>query len=292
MNDLLAKPQRILSEAINKWQPVALVSLFSGGYDSMITTHILHRLNTHGLPIQVWAIDTQLAADGWHEYVTEVADRFGWNFRIYDNKKGFEAYLDVVKYHGQPYSRKGHTWAYQRLKERGFNAIHVMNQKTRHDRTLFCSGVRRRESIERNDAPEIARIGHSNKIFSSPIIHWSNEQCDRYRIEHNLPDNPFYNIVRGSGDCQCNWGRFITYRTLQKYSPNLAVGNVALIDQISKDNHGYGWDGSNPDQMEMLQDIEGECELTSPFLCEGCSRRKVRVSSHIIEQRILQMEMF
>jgi 3'-phosphoadenosine 5'-phosphosulfate sulfotransferase (PAPS reductase)/FAD synthetase len=113
----LKEPQRILSTAIERWEPVALVSLFSGGYDSMVTTHLLHRLDTHSLPIQVWSIDTQLAADGWREYVTEVADRFGWDLRIYDNVKGYRQFVKWVRGQGCPRSRTGHSRAYHRLKE-------------------------------------------------------------------------------------------------------------------------------------------------------------------------------
>lgn len=254
----------------------------------MITTHVLHRLDTHGLPIQVWAIDTKLAADGWHDYVTNVARGQGWNFQIYDNLKGFAQFVEAVKFHGCPRSKEAHTWAFQRLKERGFDAILMLNKKKRSDKVLFVSGVRRSESTDRQDADEIQRIGHSNKIFCSPIIDWSNEDCDYYRVEHNLPDNPFYNTVKGSGDCQCNWGNFITMRILQKYSPQLAAGNVGIIDHISRGIHGYGWDGSIEGQEEFFKDYPGEAQLTSPFLCAGCSRAKHRVPARIVERRILQ----
>jgi 3'-phosphoadenosine 5'-phosphosulfate sulfotransferase (PAPS reductase)/FAD synthetase len=288
----LSESQRILTTAIETWKPVALVSLFSGGYDSAITTHALHRLDTHGLSIQVWAIDTQLSADGWREYVQGVATGQGWNFQIYDNKRGFEQFVTAVNFHGCPRTKAGHTWAFQRLKERGFDAILMMNKTSRGDKVLFVSGVRRAESTDREEADEIQRVGHSNKIFCSPIINWTNDDCDLYRVENNLPDNPFYNTVKGSGDCQCNWGNFITMRTLQKYSPALAAGNVATVDQISRELHGYGWDGKIEAQAEFLQDYSGEAQLTSPFLCAGCSRAKHRAPARIVESRILQAGLF
>lgn len=288
MTQILTNPQRILTTAIEIWKPVALVSLFSGGYDSMITTHVLHRLDTHGLPIQVWAIDTKLAADGWSEYVTGVAAGQGWNFQIYDNLKGFAEFVELVKKFGCPRSRQGHTTVFRRLKERGFDAILKMNKQKINDKVLFVSGMRRAESPERANSAEVERVGKSNKIFAAPIIDWSNDDCDLYRVENNLPDNPFYNTVKGSGDCQCNWGNFIDMRTLQKYSPKLAMGNVGIIDHISRGIHGYGWDGAIEGQEEFLKDYPGEAELTSPFLCAGCSRAKHRAPARLVEQRILQ----
>jgi len=286
--DFLSEPQRILTSAIKEWQPVALVSLFSGGYDSMIATHILHRLDTHGLDIDVWAIDTQLAADGWHSYVRSVANGLGWNFQIYDNKKGFGQFVQSVTQKGCPRTKKMHTFVFQKLKERGFDAILMMNKTKRSDKVLFVSGMRRAESDDRKNADEVSRIGKSNKIFTAPIVHWTNEECDWYRIENNLPDNPFYDTVKGSGDCQCNWGNFITMRMLQKHSPKLASGNVSLIDKISRNLHGYGWDGAIEGQTEMFKNFDGEATLTSPFLCAGCSRRKIRPPARIVEHRILQ----
>jgi 3'-phosphoadenosine 5'-phosphosulfate sulfotransferase (PAPS reductase)/FAD synthetase len=291
INELI-DPQRILSAAIEAYQPRALVCLYSGGYDSAITTHIVRRLDTHGLPLDVWSIDTKLAADGWHDYVCQVARGQGWRHRIYDNEKGFRQFVKFVTDSGCPRTKAIHSNVYQKLKERGIDAIHMLNKTDRHDRTLFVTGRRRAESPERADVPEIESFPKNNKRFASPIVHWSNEQCDFYRIDHGLPDNPFYNTVKGSGDCQCNWGTFITLRTLQKYSPKLAAGNVALIDKISRENHGYGWDGAIEGQTEMFEDFDGDAELTTPFLCAGCSRRKVRAPGHIVEARILQAGLF
>jgi 3'-phosphoadenosine 5'-phosphosulfate sulfotransferase (PAPS reductase)/FAD synthetase len=292
MNEL-AEPQRILTEAIKTYKPAALVCLYSGGYDSAIVTHISHRLDTCGIPLQVWSIDTQLSADGWRDYVSGIATGQGWPHQIYDNQAGFDQFVQFVNEEGCPRTRAIHSNVYQKLKERGIDAVHMLNKIDRHDKTLFISGVRRDESPERSDWSEYSKGPKTNKCFVSPVVHWSDGQCNTYRVTHGLPDNPFYNTVRGSGDCQCNWGNFITLRTLQKYSPDLAAGNVAMIDKISRELHGYGWDGSPEGQTEMFDDdYQGEAELTTPFLCAGCSRRKVRASSHIVEARMLQMGLF
>lgn len=296
-NEPTSTPQQILTRAIDEWEPRAIVALFSGGYDSAIVTHLSHSLDTHGLPIHVWSIDTKMAADGWHDYVWSVADMFGWDFVIYDNEKGFQQFFTLVAHIGCPWSRKLHTNVYQKLKERGIDAIHMLYKEKVSDKTLFISGMRRAESDFRKSAPEAARVGHSNKIFVAPIVHWSNEECDLYRVENGLPDNPFYGTVKGSGDCQCNWGDFIDMDTLRKYSPELAAGNVAIIDRLSKDLHGFGWHSA--DIVKRVRALAashsianiGEA-LTTPFLCHGCSRAKVRATTEDIENVILQRGLF
>lgn len=324
-------PQRILTNAIEQWQPANLVSLYSGGYDSAVTTHLLHRLDTHGLPIRVAAIDTQLAADGWHEYVTDVANKQGWDFKIYSSQKGWASFLGLVKDYGCPKSRKMHDYVFQKLKGRVIEAIHMAMKKDMREyakilieiyksqlqypqdkkslnefmkkrgltkgqirgaKTLFVSGMRRAESAFRKEAAEVERIGKSNRIFAAPIVYWLQEECDLYRIENVLPDNPFYNTIGGSGDCQCNWADFVTLRILQKYSPKLAKGNVALIDKISRDLHGFGWDSRDIEsQLSFIKDVEPAI-LTEPFLCQGCSRAKIRRPIKEIEKVMLQRGLF
>lgn len=235
MTERIKDPQQILSTAIEEWQPKSLVSLYSGGYDSAVTTHLIHTLDTHGLPIHVAAIDTQLAADGWREYVQSVADKQGWDFRIYKSDKAWQQFMTQIKKFGCPKSRKMHTLVFNLLKGRVIEAIHMEMKSHRSDKTLFVSGMRRDESIFRKEAAEVQRIGHSNRIFAAPIVHWSQKDCDVYRVENDLPDNPFYGTVRGSGDCQCNWGDFITLETLRKYSPPMKKRHPRLPPFYARD---------------------------------------------------------
>ncbi len=281
---MIQTPQAIITEAIETWRPVAVVSLFSGGYDSMVMTHMVQSLDTHGVPLSAWSIDTKLSADGWRDFVTASATELGFNeFSIYDNQSGYNEFVQWVTERGCPRNRVAHTRCYARLKERGINAILMEYKQKRSDKVLFLSGIRKHESLERSKLTEpIQRNGHKNSIFANPLFYWRDEDIARYRIEHDLPDNPFYSTVKGSGDCQCNWGNFITLGTLQRYSPKLAEGNVGSLDTISREKHGYGWDGTPAAQLSLFDDEE----LTTPFLCANCSRtNKVEAIEHVMLQR-------
>lgn len=281
----MKQPQQILTEAIETWKPHQIVCLFSGGYDSMCATHLAHRLDTHGIPMATWSIDTKLSADGWLDYVGSVAEELAFNdYHIYSNDKGFAQFCESVRLTGCPRNRQGHTFTYQKLKERAIDAVHMIYKQSTHDKTLFVSGMRRAESAYRANADEHSRVGKSNKVFVAPIVYWSNLDVARYRIENDLPDNPFYDTVKGSGDCQCNWGNFLTLGELQMRSPILAGGNVAIIDRLSRDNHGYGWDGTSEYQKSLF----GDAELDTPFLCTNCSRvdGKHKAAEFAILQRI------
>src|SRR5690606_33710059 len=121
---------------------------------------------------------------------------------------GFNEYVAWVEQNGQPYSRMGHTRAYARLKDRAIDAMKRDHKTHRYDRILFVSGIRKYESAERGtfESP-FSRRGSG--VFVNPLFYWRDEDLLAYRLEHDLPTNPFYETVGGSGDCQCNWGNFI-----------------------------------------------------------------------------------
>lgn len=298
-DELMCDAEQIIKKAIHEYPEIQgkIMVLFSGGYDSMIVAHVAHRLNLP-LPVELRSINTQLSADGWIDYVFQVADAFKWKLEIYENVNGFEAFVEFVKETGCPRTKAAHTFCYQKLKERGFNAIHMSNKREKHtgDKTLFLSGMRRAESVERRKSKEYERIGTTNKIFAAPIVDWSDMECYRYRADHNLPTNPFYQTVKGSGDCQCNWGDFISIGTLIEHSPVLANGNVKIIDDLSMEIHGYGWDSRKRDQVKLFEiDYdEDEAVLTTPFLCMNCSRLKTEKTptTERLQELMIQTDMF
>lgn len=284
MNDLqlmIDNARDITEKAITDHNPSHVLCLFSGGYDSMVATHVIHAFDL-SLPVLVYSIDTQLSADGWRDYVTRVARQFGWRHDIYDNGGGYEEYAGWVEKNGQPYSRKGHMFAYNRLKGRAIDAMKRDHKTGRFDRILMISGVRKNESSARQKL-ESPYSRYGSAVFVNPLFHWLENHMLAYRLEHELPENPFYETVGGSGDCQCNWGQFIDLETLKKHSPCLAQSRVAYLDKLSRENHGWGW-GEKPSEYDLRKQ-EGQMELfpeeqdfdgvpTSPFLCEGCSRSK------------------
>jgi len=275
----MKKWQEILSEALEEIKPVAAVCLFSGGYDSMISTSLAYqywRENDIDISLHTTAIDTMLSADGWRGFVTMCAKVLNFDhFGIYSNLPGYQQFLDLVGHHGCPYSRQGHTNTYRRLKERGIEATLKSLKTNRRDRVLFITGVRRAESVARSDAEEYSQKGHSSAWFASPILYWSDEDSLKYRMEKDFPTNPFYETVGGSGDCQCNWGNFINLETLEEHAPETAA-KVREIDQLSKEKHGWGW-CDTPDWLALRKLKAGQMSLAAfaaNDLCAGCERPK------------------
>lgn len=293
MIDLIEQSNQIIQQALEEWKPKAIICLYSGGYDSLVMTHLTHALRKE--PLHVYAIDTKMGADGWSNYVTKVAAAYQWKFSIYDNQAGFDEWLTWVKLNGCPRHIEGHKRTYNRLKGRAIEAILQAHKTHYYDKILFLSGIRKAESRERNKLEHpINRMGKSNAIFANPLFYWQNDDITHYRLIHDLPPNPFYETVGGSGDCQCNWGNFITLQKLRQHAPNLANGNVAQVNAISRQYHSYGWDEEPGQKLFNMSSID-EGQFTAPFLCSNCSRahspayKKTKATEDVFMDRMFEL---
>lgn len=280
------EPKQIIENAIEEWNPSQIICLYSGGNDSLVMTHLVHTFDLP-LPVYVYSIDTLLSADGWRDYVCSVADKFGWIHDIYTNKKGFEEFVEWVGNNGCPYTEVGHERVYNRLKDRVIFDIlrdHKMHrpdkpkrwQHKKFDKLLFLSGIRKYESRKRMELENpIQRRGLSSAIFANPIFYWKDSDVIKYKVDYNLPQNPFYDTIGGSGDCQCNWGNFIEVEDVKKHSPNL-YKKIKYINELSLLRKGWGYD-TRPDVDGKIDEEEIK-NLVSPFLCQNCSRSKKKLT--------------
>lgn len=70
----------LLEQSIRDHQPEQVWALFSGGHDSVVSTHLAAQ---HPRFSGVVHIDTGTGIGEAEEYVRELCDRFGWPLRIY-----------------------------------------------------------------------------------------------------------------------------------------------------------------------------------------------------------------
>jgi 3'-phosphoadenosine 5'-phosphosulfate sulfotransferase (PAPS reductase)/FAD synthetase len=272
--------QQRLTNALHETNPIAVIALYSGGYDSLVSTALTvdyWRQYAPPHPLHIASINTMLSADGWREYVSGVAEELEWgNHLIINNTTGYDEFLELVRQHGCPYSRQGHQAVFNRLKDRAIADL-IRHFKQNHPRNnsnvLFVSGMRRDESPERANMPEFSRRRDTSGWFVAPIIDWSDEAVTRYRLGRGLPLNPFYETLGGSGDCYCNWGNFVTLPQLQQHAPHLHQ-KAALIDDISRQHHGYGY-AEKPDWRTRRKLEAGEVPIFDlSNLCAGCATPK------------------
>lgn len=284
--------ETIMSEALQIFKPSLIICSYSGGYDSMVATHkalAWSKHFAHSANIITVAIDTRIHADGWPEFVSSSARTIGARrFEIWRTTM-LEKWIADVEERGFAYRKAQHKIYFYYLKQNAFRAVVAHYKKRRNDRIMFVTGVRRAESRERADTPEFERKG--SNVWCNPLVYWSEQDIHQYRIDHNLPENPFYAQTNNSGDCLCNWHTNISLATLQQYGSE-AAKIITPLDERCRQKFGYGY-GEEPSRYAM-QEAAGQMRLRLfdfeddgiPNLCAGCSKPKA--TSDQLENLLMQ----
>lgn len=264
----------IIDRAYEHWRPSWIFALYSGGYDSVSSTHFAWKwAEARGLThkVKVISADTGVSADGWRDYVARVARSQTWLHEIRTNPDPNFYYKNVREY-GMPYTKQMH-WQimYRNLKERTFDALRAEHKENRRDRCMLVTGMRRDESHQRASTPEWLEDGAG--LWVSPLVNWTGKQVRELRIALNIEINPFYEKKLGSGDCECNWGGFLTMEELEQASPQLAA-RIRPEHNHCLRMHGYGY-GERPTDT-LLAERAGQMTLpgVEPLvnLCASCER--------------------
>lgn len=200
-------PEQIISDAIETYKPIKIALLFSGGHDSLVSTHacsmILQKMNTDFV---VYHGDTTIGIPETQQYVKEICKKYGWKLVIRKPPKRTDYYDELIKRFGFPGpTKQSHQIMYRRLKERAINKFVTHECKssphTRETVILF-TGIRKQESrIRMGYINETSK--ENSKVWSNPIFWWSKIQCEKYMVENNLPRNPVKDRICISGECLC-----------------------------------------------------------------------------------------
>ncbi|MEM2618935.1 MAG: phosphoadenosine phosphosulfate reductase family protein [Candidatus Hadarchaeales archaeon] len=193
-------------EFVDRYQVEKVVCCFSGGRDSLVSTHfMLEDLN--GLPVEkyvVW-VDTTITLPSVRKFVRETAEELGWPLVELKPDATFEEY--ALRF-GMPTMFR--RWCCYYLKLR---PIFKFIKEISPDGGVVGEvvGIRRDESRRRRNYPQVSRRPHS--LLYCPILDWTQEDVEKYMERNGLPTPPWY----GWGikeTCQC--GAFASTRSLKE----------------------------------------------------------------------------
>lgn len=266
--------EQILTECYTEHKPSLVIASYSGGYDSAVMTHkTVQWAKANNVPLLTIAVNTRLHADGWKAFVSDSAYALGAKrFEIWQTVL-LDKWVEDVKARGFAYRPHQHKIYFYYLKQNAFRQIIAHYKQHQHDRIMFVTGVRRAESTARADTPEYSRSGAG--VWCNPLVYWNEYEVQSYRIEHELPENPFYAQTHNSGDCVCNWHTQISTSDIATYATE-AAKIILPLDTECRAKFGYGY-GEEPSQL-AAQEAAGQMPLFDldgiPNLCAGCQRPK------------------
>jgi 3'-phosphoadenosine 5'-phosphosulfate sulfotransferase (PAPS reductase)/FAD synthetase len=260
----------VLDEAYERFSPVAVRALFSGGHDSLTATAIAFAWGkARGVEVRAAHINTGTGIPETSEFVRSVCRDQGWSLRELHPKPERD-YEWMVKRFGFPGPGQ-HGLAYRYLKERQLDTLvrEAKRNAKRSDRVLLVSGVREQESVRRMSHVErIQRQGA--KVFAAPIYNWSKVDCNRFIEKYGLPRNPVVDILHMSGECLCGaFARPGEMAELEAWFPHVADRIHSLeADVEAVGQHGCRW-GARPPRVHRDQ-----MKLEVGPLCQSCELRE------------------
>lgn len=240
--------------------------LFSGGNDSLATTHYIIEQTDLDYEFVVY-LDTGMGLPENEEYIRDVCEEFEWELEVVETPKNYE---DIVKEYGFP-GPSSHTYMYILLKQR---ALQKLNRRDEYygTRCGLYSGERKAESARRSRNTQQKT---ESQLFNwyAPLYDWSDERVENYREKHDLPENPSYKKIHRSGDCFC--GAYATRDEelidLQANYPDMYERIMNLEDEVQeeigeKESIAY-WGHGGKDEV----DLHFECDTVGEgIVCSSC----------------------
>jgi 3'-phosphoadenosine 5'-phosphosulfate sulfotransferase (PAPS reductase)/FAD synthetase len=267
----------IIIEAIEKYNPSKILLLFSGGHDSLCSTHYSSLfLKSIGVDFTVYHGNTGIGIRQTREYVYCICEQFGWS--LYEGKAAPMAYEKSVAKFGFP-GPSQHCYMYRNLKEkplRNYVTHKCKSNPHARENVLLLTGIRRSESKIRMGYKDSIRK-EASRIWCSPIFDWTKQDCDDYMKLHSLPRNPVKDKICISGECLCGaFSKKEEYVELKGSYPEAAL-EIERIHQIAIDN-GKPWGWASNQIKHYKNNPPGQVNM---FMCVGCEEKNFNNSGKI-----------
>jgi 3'-phosphoadenosine 5'-phosphosulfate sulfotransferase (PAPS reductase)/FAD synthetase len=268
-------------DALREEKPSHIFALFSGGHDSLCSTHIASQLPGFSGVVHC---NTGIGIEKTREFVRDTCEWFGWPLleKHPDRFTYEDLLLGANDYYGFPGGPKSHMRFYYYLKQRAIDAV-VRDHKTGpKDRIGLVTGIRKAESERRtlgNFSEPAFREGA--KLWLNPILNWTEADKNAYMESYDLPRNEVVDVLHRSGECLC--GAFTAkgeLRMIEIFYPEAA----ARIRQLETKVQAEGKCGDRDEFRGPLSDVQSGCywgrreregnpdQLDFLPMCVGCER--------------------
>ena len=245
-------------------------ALFSGGNDSIASTHYVHEHNEIDYTVY---LDTNTGIPENKEYVKDVCNEYGWDLAILSSPVTLKEFATGTETR-QPLGFPGpgvHSWAFQYFKERQLGQIATRTEPE----PRFYTGVRTAESDKRMQNIDESREQAERWVWVNPICEWSDSEVDDYREKHDLPENPVNQKINRSGDCYC--GAYANRSTelveLEAHFPEhyewLMNVEEEVQAELGTEQPSSYWGFGNMDERELRAEI-AKNDDAQMMLCSSC----------------------
>lgn len=187
----------VITQAVEAHRPSHVFALFSGGHDSLCSTHVAAQ---HPRFSAVVHINTGIGIEETREFVRETCRTQGWPLLEYRAPEG--TYEKRCLRYGMPGGPQ-HEYVYHVLKSEQIQRLIREHKQHRHDRIVLVTGVRRQESARRMQLHTTPIRAEGVKVWVNPNLEWTGLDVSRYVDSQGLRRNPVVDKLHRSGECLC-----------------------------------------------------------------------------------------
>lgn len=242
-------------------QAKEVFALFSGGHDSLCSTH----LAMETFPMRgVIHVNTGIGIEETRDFVRQTCAARDWElFELHSP----HAYEDLVLERGGfPSGPRSHNSMYWYLKEMPLRDFVQSRKSKRSDRIGLVTGIRQQESQRRMAAKMAQPVYRDGAyLWLNPILDWSQSDKNRYMKKHDLPRNPVADLLHRSGECLCGaLARREELVEIEHWYPEVGK-RIRALEQTCR-NAGIEecfWAMRSPVSKDQLELVPGP-------MCVGC----------------------
>ena len=250
-------------DGIEEHKPSRIYAMFSGGHDSLCSTHLASTLPEFSGVIHC---NIGIGIEATRTYVRETCERFDWPLTELHSERRYEDL--VLEWGGFPSGPKSHNSMLYYLKEQPLRNFIQEVKEHRHDRIGLVTGIRAGESVRRMAAKISVPVKKDGaKVWINPILDWTDRDKNAYMKANDLPRNQVTDLLHRSGECLC--GALARREELQGILDWFPEEGQRILDleQAAKDA------GLDDHFWAMRSNVSADQEqLFSSPLCVGCAR--------------------
>ncbi len=246
------------------YKPRACFVGFSGGDDSLATTHYIMRAVPN---CTVLHINTGIGIEATRKFVRETCWQQGWPYLEVRAKEDCgQDYEQIVKKWGFPGPSR-HQQMYIQLKERCIEHVTRTHKKLHKDKIAFMTGVRKDESTRRMRYTGREITFRGAQLWVNPLYHYTKSNFMEYIKLHKLRRNPDSEVLGMSGECLCGAFAHAGEKALIRIvCPATADRITRLEAEVKALGFNWGWEDRPPRKKK-----EANGEKFMP-LCVGCEK--------------------
>lgn len=259
----------MIDTAVAEFHPSHVFALFSGGHDSLCSTHIAAQ---HPAFSGVIHCNTGIGIPETTEFVRQTCAEQGWPLHEYHarTKNGRPIYDDMCLRLGMPGGVKAHSGQYHTLKAESLYRAY-REYRTGDASMLFVTGIRKSESNRRMRSGIAVPVRRDGKypqiVWTCPILDWTALDCNEYIAAQRLCRNPVVDKLHRSGECLCGaLARPEEIKEIEFWYPAIARRIHDLEEECFKRGLPSEWGSRRQEMVPANQGVMME-------LCQSCETR-------------------